>query len=145
MNVNDDINNGGENTPASGLLVNNLYATSNATMGLNNSAAISNVAGKEIVIFQRLNNVSQFGIPTGSINQPGSETASLPYSPFEDYYPLADVRWWLPLSKFSRENFIRIFFPHSHPPSLTHKIKQMIPCLELIPHYSSLVRQFFSQ
>jgi len=47
MNVNDDINNGGENTPVSGLLVNNLSATSNATLGLNNSAVIGNKAGQE--------------------------------------------------------------------------------------------------
>ena len=57
-----------------------------------NSAAIDTVAGHETVAFQRFNNVSQIGIPTGRINQPGSETASRPYSPFEDYYSLADVR-----------------------------------------------------
>jgi len=94
MNVNNDIYNGGENTPASGLQVNNLSASSGATLGLNTSAAIDPiVAGQETVAFQRFHNVSQFGIPpTGRINQPGSETASRPYSPFEDYYSLADVR-----------------------------------------------------
>jgi len=92
MNLNNDINNGGENTPASGLLMNNVSSTSSATLGLNNSAAIETVAGHETVAFQRFHNVFQIGIPTGRINQPGSETASRPYSPFEDYYSLADVR-----------------------------------------------------
>jgi len=93
MNVNNDINNGGENTPASRLLVNNVSAASNATLGSNNSAAIETVAGHETVAFQRFHNVSQIGIPTVRINKPDSETASRPpYSPCEDYYSLGDAR-----------------------------------------------------
>jgi len=87
MNLNNDINNGGENTPALGLQVNNVSATSSATLGLNNSAAIDTAAGLETVAIQKFHNVFQIGIPTGRINQ-----ASRPYSPFEDYYSLADVR-----------------------------------------------------
>jgi hypothetical protein len=109
MNVDEDINNVGENTPASGLLMSTMAAASGAILGLDNSAAIGNFAGQETTAFQRFNNVSQLGIPTGTgrINHPGSEAASRPQSPFEDHYSLADVRsqwsfnggfsspWWI--------------------------------------------------
>ena len=81
MNVMADIQNGGENTPASGLQINSPMpapavnpssAVTGATSNLINSAAIANVAGQETSHTQRFNPL--YVNPSGRINQPGSDT-----------------------------------------------------------------------
>jgi len=97
MDVNADINNGGENTPASGLELNasNVNFT-NAAAGtfssrLVSSAVTAQVAGQETLLTQRCYTFHP-GNPSERINQPGSETASRYNSPFENYHTLADFQ-----------------------------------------------------